>query len=45
MSETIISADGLSKNYGDLLAVNNISLEIPKGKVFGFLGPNGAVEE
>ena len=42
MSETIISADGLSKNYGDLLAVDNISLQIPKGKVFGFLGPNGA---
>lgn len=42
MSETIITAYGLSKNYGDLLAVNNISLEIPKGKIFGFLGPNGA---
>jgi ABC-2 type transport system ATP-binding protein len=42
LNETIISASGLSKNYGDLLAVNNISLNIPKGKVFGFLGPNGA---
>ena len=32
----------LCKNFGDKKAVNNLSLEIPEGKIFGFLGPNGA---
>ena len=32
----------LTKYYGDLLAVDHLSLEIKKGEVFGFLGPNGA---
>ena len=33
---------GLTKKYGDKLAVDNISLSIPKGSFFGLLGPNGA---
>lgn len=38
----MIKLTNLTKVYGTLTAVNNISLEIPSGQVFGFLGPNGA---
>ena len=34
--------DKLVKRFGDFVAVDNVSLEIPKGEIFGFLGPNGA---
>ncbi len=37
-----IEARGLSKRYGDLVALNDISFQIGKGEVVGFLGPNGA---
>ena len=40
--ETIIEVKNLTKNYGDLTAVDNISFSIYKGEIFGFLGPNGA---
>jgi len=39
---TVIELDGLTKCYGDLLAVDHLSLKIEKGEVFGLLGPNGA---
>ena len=39
---TVISAEGLTKRYGNASAVDNISFEIRKGEVFGLLGPNGA---
>ena len=32
----------LTRNFGDLIAVDNLSLEIRKGEIFGLLGPNGA---
>ena len=32
----------LTKKYGDVIAVDNISLEIDVGEIFGLLGPNGA---
>ncbi len=32
----------LVKRFGDFVAVDRVSLEIPKGEIFGFLGPNGA---
>lgn len=38
----VVSARGLVKKYGDLVAVDHIDLQIDKGEVFGFLGPNGA---
>lgn len=38
----IVSVTNLSKTYGDLNAVDNISFEIEQGEIFGFLGPNGA---
>jgi ABC-2 type transport system ATP-binding protein len=38
----MIEVDGLTKKYGSIIAVNNISLRIEKGEIFGLLGPNGA---
>ncbi|MGQ9570380.1 MAG: ABC transporter ATP-binding protein [Thermodesulfovibrionales bacterium] len=38
----MIKVIGLTKNYGNIKAVDNISFEIYKGEVFGLLGPNGA---
>ena len=37
-----IAVTGLSKRYGDVIAVDGISFEVGKGEVVGFLGPNGA---
>ncbi len=37
-----IKCEGLSKSYGRIAAVDNLSLSIEQGSVFGFLGPNGA---
>lgn len=38
----IIKTENLSKKYGNVLAVDNLNLEIGEGEIFGFLGPNGA---
>lgn len=38
----IISVSNLTKTFGDFTAVNNISFEVAKGEIFGFLGANGA---
>lgn len=38
----LVTASGLTKNYGDLVAVAGIDFEIQEGECFGFLGPNGA---
>lgn len=40
--ETIISAEGLTKRYDTLTAVDHLKLSIRKGETFGLLGPNGA---
>ncbi len=40
--EVAIEVNNLSKRYGDLKAVDNISFNVNKGEVFAFLGPNGA---
>ena len=37
-----ISIKGLTKTFGDITAVDNLTLDIPKGSAFAFLGPNGA---
>jgi lipooligosaccharide transport system ATP-binding protein len=42
INTAIIEAANLTKKYKDILAVNDISFTITKGKCFGFLGPNGA---
>ncbi len=40
--ELAISAEDLTKRYGDVLAVDSLELAVERGKVYGFLGPNGA---
>jgi len=42
MSEPVIVLNQLSKNFADVHAVQNVSLTIEPGAIFGFLGPNGA---
>ena len=42
MPESLISARGLTKKYGDFTAVNAIDFDVAKGESFGLLGPNGA---
>lgn len=42
MTDNIVVTDGLTKRYGDRLAVDNVSLTVRRGEVYGFLGPNGA---
>jgi ABC-type multidrug transport system ATPase subunit len=41
-SEQIIEVRGLTKKFKNLVAVNNLDLNVYRGDVFGFLGPNGA---
>lgn len=41
-SEYAIEVEKLTKRYGDLLAVNDISFTVKTGEVFALLGPNGA---
>jgi len=38
----MIKISGLTKYYGGITAVNDLSFEIKEGEVFGLLGPNGA---
>ncbi len=38
----IIECKDVCKSFGEKVALDNVSLEIPKGKIFGLLGPNGA---
>ncbi|MBL0356099.1 MAG: ABC transporter ATP-binding protein [Chitinophagaceae bacterium] len=41
-NDKIITADKLTKRFGDFVAVNEISFDVHKGEIFGFLGANGA---
>jgi len=38
----MIEARNISKTFGEKVALDNVSIEIPEGKIFGLLGPNGA---
>ncbi len=40
--QPLISARGLTKKFGDAVAVDGIDVEVSRGEAFGFLGPNGA---
>jgi len=42
MNETVIKTNKLTKRFGDFVAVDEISFEVYKGEIFGFLGANGA---
>jgi lipooligosaccharide transport system ATP-binding protein len=42
MRESIVQARGLTKKFGEFVAVDAIDFDIVKGEAFGFLGPNGA---
>ena len=42
MKDKILVINNLCKNFGDFTAVNDISLHVNKGDIYGFLGPNGA---
>ncbi|MGB7540051.1 MAG: ABC transporter ATP-binding protein [Anaerolineales bacterium] len=42
MNEIVLQTINLSKRFGNIAAVKNLSLEIHAGEIFGFLGPNGA---
>jgi ABC-2 type transport system ATP-binding protein len=41
MSDALVSVRNLTRKFGNFVAVNNISFDIPRGQIFGFLGPNG----
>ena len=40
--DTVIKVENLTKRFGDFTAVDNISFEVKRGEIFGFLGANGA---
>lgn len=42
MPNIVLQTEALTKQYGSLTAVNNLTIEVYEGEVFGFLGPNGA---
>jgi ABC-2 type transport system ATP-binding protein len=42
MTEFAIETQGLTRRYGAVVAVDSLSLQVPRGSVYGFLGPNGA---
>ena len=42
MSNIVLETKGLTKYYGDFVAVDDLNLSVKKGEVFGLLGPNGA---
>jgi ABC-2 type transport system ATP-binding protein len=42
MSDLAVSIEHLSHSYGERLALNDLSLDVPAGTIFGFLGPNGS---
>jgi branched-chain amino acid transport system ATP-binding protein len=40
--ETVLVAEGLRKEFGGLVAVNDVDFEVPRGKIVSLIGPNGA---
>ena len=42
MAETILSVDGVTKTFGGLTAVNDVSFQMEQGEILGLIGPNGA---
>ena len=42
VNDLVIETHGLTKRYGEVLAVDDLSMNVPRGRVFGLLGPNGS---
>ena len=42
MSDNILRVSGVTKRFGGLVAVDNITFDVPAGEVFALIGPNGA---
>src|SRR5437773_40617 len=42
MTDVMIQASGLTKQFGNVRALDNVNFEVQRGEVVGFLGPNGA---
>ena len=42
MNDFVIETNGLTKRYGEVFAVDGLSMNVPRGQVFGLLGPNGS---
>ena len=42
MTDYVIQTEGLTKRYGDILAVDELSIQVRRGHVYGLLGPNGS---
>jgi ABC-2 type transport system ATP-binding protein len=40
--EAVLEIDSLTKSYGHILALDGVTMAVPRGSIFGFLGPNGA---
>ena len=42
MSSPVLRAEGLTKHFGDFVAVDSVTFEVGQGEIFGYLGPNGS---
>ncbi|MGV8840117.1 MAG: ABC transporter ATP-binding protein [Bauldia sp.] len=42
MTEPLLSVRGIAKRFGGLVALNGVSMDVPKGLVYGLIGPNGS---
>jgi branched-chain amino acid transport system ATP-binding protein len=42
MSDAILQLDGVTRHFGGVAAVDDVNIEIPKGRIVGLIGPNGA---
>ena len=42
MNDLVIQTDGLTKRFGKITAVDDLSMEVRRGRVCGLLGPNGS---
>jgi ABC-type uncharacterized transport system ATPase subunit len=42
VSEFVVETRGLTKRFGDVVAVDDLTMRVRRGEVYGFLGPNGA---
>lgn len=41
-TDTVLEVESLTKQYGEIRALDSVTMSVPRGSIFGFLGPNGA---